>query len=77
MPLIIVAVVAALAGIGLALTINNVYEVSDAVLYGGSLPGGAPGDSGSGGSGIGGLFSSIGLLVVIAVAVFLYLTFKK
>lgn len=38
------AVVLVLAGIGLTLVVESIYAVTDAVVFGGKLPGGAAGD---------------------------------
>lgn len=71
--LIASAIVLVLAGIGIALTVSNIYTVSDAILAGGTLPGGSPGDTGGGG--LPSLWSVIPLLAII-VGVFLFLKFR-
>lgn len=70
------AAVLVLAGIGIALAVGNIYTVTDAVVAGGRLPGGAPGDSASGG----GLIPDVGLVwpvILLAIGVFIWWKFIR
>lgn len=77
-PVLIIAsaVILILAGIGIALSISHIYTITDAVVAGGRLPGGAPGDRGSEGTAPASVFDILPLLV-IALAVFLFLRFRN
>lgn len=76
--LIASAAILLLAGIGIALTVSHIYTVTDAVLAGGTLPGGAPGDSPGGAGGLPGLATlwSLVPLLAIIVGVYLFLKFR-
>jgi len=73
--LIIGAVVALLAGIGIALSVSHIYTITDAVVTGGRMPGGAPGDKGSEGQAPSSIFDLVPL-VVLGAGVFLFFKFK-
>jgi hypothetical protein len=73
--LIASALVLLLAGIGIALSVSHIYSITDAVVAGGRLPGGAPGDKGSEGVAPASVFDLVPLLA-IAAGVFLFIRYR-
>lgn len=68
------AIVLLLAGIGITLVVSNFYTLTDAVVAGGRLPGGAPGDRGSEGQAPASPWDLIPLAIVGAVV---FLVWRK
>lgn len=68
-PVLIIAsaIVLILAGIGISLAVSHIYTITDAVIAGGRLPGGAPGDRGGAGAGSS-IFDVVPLLFFALIA---------